>query len=383
MAQPGGRATGHPSQRLASLDILRGVVMILMAIDHVRVYSGIPAGGPTPGVFFTRWVTHFCAPAFVFFAGTAAFLHGRKLGDTAALARFLVVRGLLLVLLELTVIKFSWTFNLDYSQFVLAGVIWMIGWCMVLMAALVWLGPRALGFGGVAIILVQPIFAQPSRLLPASVRPVWEFIYPAGADGWLGMTVLYTIVPWIGVMAAGYGFGAILVRDAAARRRLCLRIGLTATALFVGSTVIVEWLSPSDGRLPWALRLLNASKYPASPLFLLMTLGPAILFLPIAERARGWLADVIATFGRVPMFYYLLHIPLIHVSALIVNVIRTGGLNAAPYASAPYVDMPPADRWSLWLLYVVFVVDVALLYLPCRWFAGLKARRKGGWVSYL
>ena len=136
MARSTTPETGRASHRLTSLDIVRGVVMILMAIDHVRVYSGIPAGGPAPGVFFTRWVTHFCAPAFVFFAGTSAFLHGRKLGDASALARFLVVRGLLLVVLELTLIRFSWTFNLDYSQFVLAGVIWMIGWCMVLLAAL-------------------------------------------------------------------------------------------------------------------------------------------------------------------------------------------------------------------------------------------------------
>ncbi len=166
--------------RLTSLDIIRGVVMILMAIDHVRVYSGIPAGGPTVGVFFTRWVTHFCAPAFVFFAGTAAFLHGRKLGDTRALARFLVVRGLLLVVLELTVIRFSWTFNVDYSQFVLAGVIWMIGWCMVLLAAFVWLSPRTLGLAGVLIILLQQVFAQPARVLPDGVAPTLGIHLPGG-----------------------------------------------------------------------------------------------------------------------------------------------------------------------------------------------------------
>ena len=197
------------------------------------------------------------------------------------------------------------------------------------------------------------------------------------------MTVLYTIVPWIGVMAAGYGLGAILTRDAPERRRLCLRIGLAATALFVVSTVVVEWLSPSNGRLAYVLRLLNASKYPASPLFLLMTLGPAIALLPVADRARGRLAGVVATFGRVPMFYYLLHIPLIHVSALIVNLVRTGSTNSGPYATAPYVDMPPADHWPLWLLYVVFVVDVAVLYFPCRWFARVKARRRSGWASYI
>ncbi|HYN07019.1 MAG TPA: heparan-alpha-glucosaminide N-acetyltransferase domain-containing protein [Vicinamibacterales bacterium] len=389
MTRPGKVESGlTPGHRLASLDIIRGVVMILMAIDHVRVYSGVPAGGPTAAIFFTRWVTHFCAPAFVFFAGTAAFLHGRKLGDTGTLARYLVVRGLLLVLLELTVIRFSWTFNVDYSQFVLAGVIWMTGWCMVLLAAFVRLSPRTVGIAGLLIILFQQTFSFFPRALPASVRafvgPIWEFVYPAGSDGWLGMTVLYTIVPWIGVMAAGHGFGAILLRASGDRRRLCLRIGLTATALFVVFTVVIDWLSPSAGETtPGLFRLLSASKYPASPLFLLMTLGPTIAVLPLVERSRGWIADVVGTFGRVPMFYYLLHIPTIHVTALLVNLLRTGSANAGPYATAPYVDMPQADHWPLWLLYVVFVVDVVLLYFPCRWYADLKARRRSRWLSYV
>src|ERR1043165_1719235 len=125
--------------RLTSLDLVRGIVMVLMVIDHVRVYSGVPSGGQAPGVFFTRWVTHFCAPAFVFFAGTGAFLHGRKLGHRATLSKYLVTRGLILVVLELTLIKLAWTFNADYSGFILAGVFWMLGWCMVLLAALIWL----------------------------------------------------------------------------------------------------------------------------------------------------------------------------------------------------------------------------------------------------
>src|SRR5882724_9827259 len=144
-----GTSTANPlpvsritTTRITSMDFVRGVVMILMAIDHVRVYSGLPAGGPTPGIFFTRWITHFCAPTFVFLAGTGAFLHGRKLGDKRTLARYLVTRGLLLVLLELTVIRLSWTFNLDYSHFILAGVIWMLGWCMVLLAGLIWFSTR-------------------------------------------------------------------------------------------------------------------------------------------------------------------------------------------------------------------------------------------------
>ena len=170
--------------------------MVLMAIDHVRVYSGVPAGGPTLGVFFTRWVTHFCAPGFVFFAGTAAFLHGRKIARPD-LARYLVTRGLVLVLLELTIIRASWTFGVDYSQFLLAGVIWMLGWCMVLLAGFIYLPLRAIAAAGLLIILAQNAFGSVGGLLPQSMHPLWELIYPVGAELRVGpagpaVTVLYT-----------------------------------------------------------------------------------------------------------------------------------------------------------------------------------------------
>lgn len=375
-------------QRVTSLDIIRGAVMVLMAIDHVRVYSGIPAGGPTLGIFFTRWITHFCAPAFVFFAGTGAFLHGRHVG-TRALARYLVTRGVVLILLELTVIRVAWTFSVDYSGFILAGVIWMLGWCMILLAALIWLPTWAIGTFGLLVILFQDFFALAGGALPEPYRFLWEFIYPAGADVRLGqrgpvISVLYTVVPWIGVMAAGYAFGAIMTREPAARRRLCRWIGLSATALFLLAGAIVIFIHPAPPGAPAALiRLLNQRKYPASQLYLLMTLGPTIALLPLAERARGRIADVLATFGRVPMFYYLLHIPLIHATALVVWLIRDGTAHAEWFATAPFVSVPPGQRWGLPLLYLVFAIDVALLYLPCRWFAAVKARHPSGWLRYL
>jgi uncharacterized membrane protein len=318
-----------------------------MAIDHVRVYSGLPAGGPTAGIFFTRWITHFCAPAFCFFAGTSAYLYGRKLGDRAALARYLVKRGLILVLLELTVIRFSWTFNFDYTRFTLAGVIWMLGWCMVLLAALVWLPPWMTGIIGLAIILAQQLFSHLPHFWP------FEFIYPIGVDLPKGIAILYVLVPWIGVMAAGYGFGAIVERE-----RLCLIIGLTATALFI----VGGCLSHPDS----FFQFLNQRKYPASPLFLLMTMGPVIALLPLAAR---WPNQILETFGRVPLFYYLLHIPTIHLAALIVNFVREGSMHQAWYATAPFTSVPPEHRWSLPLLYLVFFAAVTALYFPCRWYA--------------
>lgn len=370
--------------RIASLDILRGAVMVLMAIDHVRVYSGIPAGGPTAGVFLTRWVTHFCAPLFVFLAGTGAYLYGRKLGDPGKLANFLLTRGLILVVLELTIIRFTWTFNLDYAGFTLAGVIWMLGWSMVLLAPFVRLSPRTLGLLGVAMIMFQQLFTPLENLLPSALGTAARFLYPnnAPAPGWIN--ILYVIVPWVGVMAAGYGFGAIMERAEDERRKFCLRVGLGMTALFlVVGTALVLTQKPGDDAPPALFRLLNQGKYPPTQLYLLMTLGPAVALIPWADRAEGWFARVLGVFGRAPMFYYLLHIPLIHAAALAVNTVRDGMAHQAWYEHAPYVQMAPEQRWSLTLLYVVWALCVALLYPACRWYARRKAERPAAWMRYI
>jgi uncharacterized membrane protein len=333
-------------------------------------------------------VTHYCAPAFVFFAGTGAFFHGRKLGDKQSLARYLVTRGLILVFLELTVIRLAWTFNFDYEHFILAGVIWMLGWCMVLLAGLIWFPTWTIGTFGLLVIFFQQVFGLLPRALPELIRNsvgwIWEFFYPAGLQRLESISILYVLIPWIGVMAAGYAFGAIMIRDAAQRRRICLWIGLSATALFLLAGSLAIYFGPSsDSALPALFRVLNQNKYPASQLYLLMTLGPTIAMLPLAERARGWFADVLTTFGRVPLFYYLLHIPVIHVTALAVTLLREGSVHSEWYASAPFSSVPPEHRWSLSLLYLVFVLDVAVLYFLCRWFAEVKVRGHKGWLRYL
>jgi uncharacterized membrane protein len=357
--------------------------MVLMAIDHVRVFSGVPAGGPTPGIFFTRWVTHFCAPAFVFLAGTGAFLHGRKLGDRPALSRYLLTRGLLLVALELTVIHVSWKFSFNYSN-LLGGVIWMLGWCMVLMAGLVRFSPKAVGIFGIVVMIAQSLMHLAARFVPAAA-PVWKLLYLGGPIemGSVNFWVLYNIIPWIGVMAAGYGFGAIVIREPAIRNRLCRRIGLGATAAFVILGTVLTLVQGGDGEMPMLFRVLEQNKYRDSQLFLLMTLGPTIALLPVADRARGWLARMFATFGRVPMFYYLLHIPLIHATALIVWYLRDGAVRAERFSAAPFVDIPAAERWSLPLLYLVFAIVVALLYPACAWYARVKAQRPNSWLRFI
>lgn len=375
--------------RIQSVDLLRGAVMVLMAIDHVRVYSGLPSGSPEPPLFFTRWVTHFCVPAFVFLAGTSAFLYGQRLNDRGKLSRFLLTRGLLLVVLELTLIRFFWTFNLNWGQFTLAGVIWMLGWCMVLMSVLVRLPFKAVWITGLVMIFIQQVFARVPYTLPVTWRAhfswFWEFIYSSGFDGPPGIAILYVLVPWIGVMMAGYGFGRILTLAPDTRRKLCLRIGLSAIALFIIAGIMFIYFGPAyKGNMPFLFRLLGQQKYPPSQLYLLMTLGPLIALVPFAEKVKGWFTGVLVTFGRVPFFYYLSHILLIHLTALVVNMVRNGAPHQEWYSTAPFTELPETGRWSLLVLYIVFIIAELILYFICRQYAAYKAGHPGKkWVKYI
>ncbi len=403
IAAPATVSTTSAPARIASIDIIRGVVMVLMAIDHVRVFAGVPAGGASPGIFFTRWITHFCAPAFIFLAGTSAYLYGRK---NPGLSRFLLTRGILLVLLELTIIRVSWTFNFDFSQYELAGVIWVIGWCMIIMAGLVKLPVRVIAAIGLIIIFGHNLLdGYVGGLIPQLGNDVksslWKVFYVAFfADairlGFTNLVVLYSLIPWIGVMAAGYAFGTVITQEPAKRDRLCLAMGVGAIVLFLilrGFNLYGDpspWSAPTvqtDGspQLPAVLSFLNTSKYPASLLFLLMTLGPTIALIPALEKARGPIVRWMTVFGRVPFFYYVLHIPLIHLMAAIVSKIRLGTVVPWIFENHPMGSgRPPAGyQWSLGLLYLVWLIVIVLLYFACRWYADLKARRKHSWLAYL
>ena len=397
---------GYPAQsRVPSIDLIRGGVIILMALDHVRVYSGLPAGGPTPGIFFTRWVTHFCAPAFIFLAGTSAFFYGRKHPD---LSRFLLIRGVWLIFLELTFLRVAWTFNFDFAHYELAGVIWVIGWCMILLAGLVYLPLALVGTIGLVIIgghnLIDPYQnTLNARLDGSNLAWFWKVLYlglaagpiKMGADGPL-LFVLYSIIPWVGVMAAGYAFGQVLTLDAARRNRICLAVGLGAIALFL---VLRRFNLYGDPR-PWSvaaqgangpppmpafLAFLNTTKYPASLDYLLMTLGPMIALIPLLDRAHGALARCISVFGRVPFFFYALHIPLIHALALLVSKVRLGEMSPWLFTNHPAGNPRPPEgyTWSLALLYFVWMVAIVMLYVACRWFAEVKARKQDWWIRYL
>ena len=379
--------------------------MILMAIDHVRVYSGLPAGGPTAGIFFTRWITHFCAPAFIFLAGTSIFFYGRKHGDVS---RYLLIRGAWLIFLEFTYLRVAWTFNFDFMHYEMAGVIWVIGCCMILMAGLVKLPLPVVGMIGVTIIAAHNLMdSHMGRLLEGldqnRLSGLWKVFYVGFFAGPIqfgpngpNLIVLYSIIPWIGVMAAGYAFGKILILEPSQRKRLCLAIGLSAVGLFLllrGFNLYGDprpWHISVLGRngappMPALFAFLNTTKYPASLSFLLMTLGPIIALIPVIEGLGGALARRIILFGRVPFFFYMLHIPLIHVLALLVSKIRLGFVSPWLFANHPMGNPEPPDGyvWSLPLLYLVWGIAIVLLYFACRWFAALKAQRNDWWLQYL
>jgi uncharacterized membrane protein len=390
--------------RIQSIDVLRGLVMIIMAIDHVRVYSGVLPGGPSPDVFFTRWITHFCAPTFAFLAGTSAFLFFNKSGNRSEVVRFLLTRGFLLVILEMTVIRFFWMFNFQLENFNMTGVIWMLGWCMILLAVIIKFHTRYIGIIGLVIIAAQQIFHYVPALFPSSMQQTvanfWAFFYPSlvaptpavtivpglpALPTFLGVNIFYVIIPWIGVMMAGFGFGQFLLKDKAELRKICLRIGITAIVLFISAATITILLnSQTQNDNPFIFKLLGQQKYPPSQLFLLMTLGPVIALIPWAQKIKGWFADVIIIIGRVPMFYYLLHILLIHLTAFVVNLIIFGTPHQDWYETAPFVLMADENRWPLSLLYLVWAIDVIILYFACRWYSGYKSlNRDKVWVQYL
>ena len=388
------------SRRVHTIDVTRGLAMILMAIDHVRVYAGVPPGGPTPSVFFTRWITNFVAPAFAFLSGTSAYLLGRKLGSKRALSKYLVTRGLVLVALELTVIRVFWTFNLHFNEYLLAGVIWMLGWCMVIMAAVIWLPTVAIGVLGVAMIFLHNLMdflpSASNQALPEStLAPLWQILYFGGpiqlGDQGPTLAVLYSLIPWVGVMAAGYAFGAVMTLERKRRDNICVGIGLGAIVLFFALRTLDvygdprHWHNAANAQLPTFLRYINTTKYPASLQFLLMTLGPTILLMPVLDRARGKIGEWIAMFGRVPMFYYLMHIPAIHLAAVIVSLIREGRVDPWLFANHPMMNPPPPDdyMWPLWLLYLVFAIVVGILYFPSRWYWRRKSTNPAPWMRYI
>ncbi|HEX3558314.1 MAG TPA: heparan-alpha-glucosaminide N-acetyltransferase domain-containing protein [Pyrinomonadaceae bacterium] len=391
--------------RLHSVDLLRGIVMVIMALDHVREFFHVSATAFDPLdltktntlLFFTRWVTHFCAPTFVFLAGTGAFLSTSRGKTKPELARFLLTRGLWLILLEMTLVRFGWFFNFDY-HFMFMQVIWAIGCSMIVLAGLIFLPIRWVAAFGLLLIFAHNAFDSVRAQDAGGFRWLWVVLHETNVVmPRPGMLVLmaYPLVPWVGVMAVGYAFGRLLLFERERRRRILLQVGAASVALFVvlRATNIYgnprPWTAQASGWFTF-LSFINTLKYPPSLLYLLMTLGPAILALALFDRAPGKepgrLARPFVVFGRVPMFYYLLHVPLIHLFAL--AFAYAGGGPVGWLFRNWLISTPPDARPAEWgyglpVVYAVWACVVAALYPLCRWFAGVKARRRDAWLSYL
>lgn len=370
--------------RLDSVDVVRGLIMVVMAIDHVRDMVG-PRTDPTdlavttPALFLTRLVTHLCAPGFVLLAGTGAFLSKKAPPE---LSRFLLSRGLWLVVVELTLVRTAWYFNFE-PRFPVQ-VIWVLGWSMVALAALSRLPLPAVAAFGIAMMGLHNLF-DGIRVAPLiSGHPTLRDLVVSILHV-QNPPVIYPLVPWIGVMAVGYALGAVFRFDPARRRRALRSLGLALCAAFVVVRALNSYGDPS----PWgpqrspvftAIAFFNTTKYPPSLDYLLMTLGPLLLLLAAAEAARGWLSRALIVFGRVPFFFYLLHLYLIHAIAICVGVAT--GFPASAFLTGWFL-FPGTYGLGLAAVYLVWLLVVAALYPACGWFARIKATRRDWWLSYL
>lgn len=376
--------------------------MVIMALDHVRDYTNTSYlfGDPTnmdtttPVLFFTRWITHFCAPIFVFLAGTSAFIYGSK-SSKKELSIFLFTRGIWLIFTELTVVNLAWTFDINLSIHIFQ-VIWAIGICMVFLAGFIYLPKKVLLGLGLVIVIGHNFLDGITMQGNDPLSLLWYFAHQQSFvtlnNGEGLMFIAYPILPWLGIMVLGYCFGYFYQTDfnKAIRKKWLLIIGITAVSLFV----LLRYFNIYGDLAPWSIQknlaysfmsFLNTSKYPPSLLYTLMTIGPAILFLYFIESVKNAITNILAVIGRVPFFYYIFHLYLIHSIGLI-------GLTFLGEDWSELILTPSrfnngyliGKGFDLWVTYIVWILVVIILYPFCKMFANYKANNKDKWwLSYL
>jgi uncharacterized membrane protein len=387
--------------RITSIDLLRGLAMIIMALDHTRdyfhadafVYDPTNLQKTTVLLFFTRWITHFCAPVFVLLAGTSAFISGQKKAKKE-LSLFLLKRGLWLVFLELTVVNFAWFFNIHFSYFGLQ-VIWALGVGMICLSGLIYLPKKAILFTGLVLVAGHNLldnFHVSGNSLEAFG---WGILHERRlfTFGNVNIRSAYPLLPWIGLMALGYCIGNIFIAgfNPAKRKRILIYLGSASVLLFI----VIRFINIYGDLFPWAqqssyifsfLSFINVTKYPPSFDFLLITVGPALLFLAFTEKSSNRITKIISIYGRVPLFYYLIHIYVIHLLAMLAAVLTgykwtymtsfTHGIHFVPNLKG--------YGFSLGIVYLVWIAVVVSLYPICKWYDGYKTKHKEKWwLSYL
>ena len=388
--------------RIQSVDVLRGSVMVIMALDHIRdffhydsqLFSPEDLTKTNAALFFTRWITHFCAPVFVFLAGTGSYLATRRGMSHTAVSRFLVTRGLWLVFVEMTLVLFGATFNLSY-EFVVWQVIWAIGWSMVALSVLIFLPWQALLVFSVVMIAGHNALDGIRSSQLGAFGWIWKILHEGFAMLALpnGVTAfsVYPLIPWIGVMGAGFCFGRVFDLDPGKRRALMMGLGLALTVAFLVLRFANGYGDPGRWTtqptpLFTVMSFLRTSKYPPSLLYLLMTLGPSLMALSVFEKVTVNARNPFLVFGRVPLFYYVVHWYLLHLVAIGFAWVRYGRIDfmfgVAPALSPIPTSYPEGYGYSLWIVYLVWATIVVALYPLCRWFADVKARRRSTLLSY-
>jgi uncharacterized membrane protein len=383
------------STRIESIDLLRGIVMIIMALDHVRDYFHADAFLFNPldlqktnvALFATRWITHLCAPVFVFLAGTSAFLVGSRKGKRE-LSSFLFKRGLWLLVLEFTVINFAWFFNINFELMALT-VIWALGVSMIVLGVAIHLPFKVILALGVILVFGHNLFDS------IHIDSVWWSLLHEQSGFQLGhffVYVGYPLLPWIGTMFLGYSFGSLYLPsvDAGQRKKLLLQLGTAATLLFIILRITdvygepYKWATQESGAFT-LLSFMNVTKYPPSLLYLLITLGPSLIFLGLSENLKGKIAQYVISLGRVPMFYYIVHIAFVHFIALFAA--KATGFDFSDMVFNTWVTDSPNLKgygFSLGITYLVWIAVVLVLMPLCIWYDGYKIRNKEKWwLSYL
>ena len=393
--------------RIDAIDILRGLVMVIMALDHTRDYFSHLRFEPENlartwgALFFTRWITHFCAPLFFFLAGTGAFFYSRR-RTASELSRFLWTRGLWLIVLEFTVVGFAWAFQYPFGIF---GVIWTLGASMVLMAAAVRLPVRWLAALSVLVIVTHDLLDHIRPAQFGSLGWVWKLLHVRGFVQLpfnIPEFVLFPIIPWVAVMGAGYAFGTVFALELEKRQKITLRLGTVLTLAFILLRATNIYGNPPAGlggvsQGDWHVQptiektvilFFDVEKYPPSLQFLLMTIGPSLLLLSWLDKrstrhATSGVESALLIYGRVPLFFYVLHIYLIHALAVAMALLFHQPFHWLLQGAFFLNDIPFGYGHNLPFIYLMWITAVAILYLPCRWWADLKKRRKDWWLSYL
>ena len=385
--------------RIESVDLLRGLIMILMALDHTRDFlTNAPflptdLSQTTPAYFFTRWITHFCAPVFFLLTGTGAYLSRRR-KSKGELSRFLLTRGLWLIFLDVVVVRcLGMQFNFDFRVTLLL-VLWALGWAMIALSALVFLPEWLIAAIGAVMIATHNLFDSITPAALGRFAPLWAILHVpffVSANPNHTVFVAYPLIPWIGVTALGYTLGKVFDWPADRRKTFFLRLGLGLTVAFVVIRATNLYGDPfrwshQKSALFTVLSFLNTIKYPPSLLFLLMTLGPAVIFLGFSDAyTPRWLRPAII-YGKVPLFYYLLHVPLIHLICVALCYMRYGEIHSmfeSPTLDNYPITRPPGWGVSLPLVYLLWAFVVLAMYPLCRRYAAHKQRSSNPWLSYL